>query len=93
MIFLSCTENLTQALLEYDMIEWKVVLQYLDPFKYLLTNSNYLKMIINVQVVILIAFYYLSSVHTKANKNIIMNSFKSSRDIQKKEGGPDSCFG
>ena len=26
-------------------------------------------------------------------KNIIMNSFQSSRDIQKKEGGPDSCFG
>ena len=24
----------------------------------------------------------------KANKNIIMSSFKSSRDIQKKEGGP-----
>ena len=22
-----------------------------------------------------------------------MSSFKSSRDIQKKEGGPDSCFG
>ena len=28
-----------------------------------------------------------------SNKNIIMSSFKSSRDIQKKEGGPDSCFG
>ena len=27
------------------------------------------------------------------NKNIIMSSFKSSRDIQKKEGGQDSCFG
>ena len=27
------------------------------------------------------------------NKNIIMSSFKISRDIQKKEGGPDSCFG
>ena len=27
------------------------------------------------------------------NKNIIMSSFKSSRDIQKKEGGPDNCFG
>ena len=27
------------------------------------------------------------------NKNIIMSSFKSSRNIQKKEGGPDSCFG
>ena len=25
------------------------------------------------------------------NKNIIMRSFKSSGDIQKKEGGPDSC--
>ena len=24
------------------------------------------------------------------NKNIIISSFKSSRDIQKKEGGPDS---
>ena len=30
---------------------------------------------------------------SKANKNIIMSSFKSSRDIQKKEGGSDSCFG
>ena len=29
----------------------------------------------------------------QTNKNIIMSSFKSSRDIQKKEGGPDSCFG
>ena len=28
-----------------------------------------------------------------SNKNIIMCSFKSSGDIQKKEGGPDSCFG
>ena len=27
------------------------------------------------------------------NKNMIMSSSKSSRDIQKKEGGPDSCFG
>ena len=27
------------------------------------------------------------------NKNIMMSSFKSSGDIQKKEGGPDSCFG
>ena len=27
------------------------------------------------------------------NKNIIMSSFESSGDIQKKEGGPDSCFG
>ena len=26
------------------------------------------------------------------NKNIIMSSFKSSRDIQKKEGGPDSIY-
>ena len=26
------------------------------------------------------------------NKNIIMSSFKSSGDIQKKVGGPDSCF-
>ena len=29
----------------------------------------------------------------KTIKNIIMCSFKSSGDIQKKEGGPDSCFG
>ena len=29
----------------------------------------------------------------KENKNIIMSSFKSSGDIQKKEDGPDSCFG
>ena len=28
-----------------------------------------------------------------ANKNIIMSSFKSSRDIHKKKSGPDSCFG
>ena len=27
------------------------------------------------------------------NKNIIMSSFKSSRDIQNKEGWPDVCFG
>ena len=27
------------------------------------------------------------------NKNIIMRSLKSSWDIQKKRGGPDSCFG
>ena len=27
------------------------------------------------------------------NKNIIMSSFKSIRDILKKEDGPDSCFG
>ena len=27
------------------------------------------------------------------NENIIVSSFKSSGDIQKKEGGPDSCFG
>ena len=27
------------------------------------------------------------------NKNIIMSSFKRRNDIQKKEGGPDSCFG
>ena len=26
------------------------------------------------------------------NKNTIMSSFKSSRDIQKKEDGRDSCF-
>ena len=29
----------------------------------------------------------------KTNKNIIMSSFKTSGDIQKKEGGPDRCFG
>ena len=27
------------------------------------------------------------------NQNIIMSSCKSSRDIEKKEGGLDSCFG
>ena len=27
-----------------------------------------------------------------SNKNTIMSSFNSSGDIQKKEGGPDSCF-
>ena len=26
------------------------------------------------------------------NKNIIMSSFRSSGDIQRKDGGPDSCF-
>ena len=40
---------------------------------------------------------YISTVCLKSllqrNKNIIMSSFKSSGDIQKKEGGPDSCFG
>ena len=34
-----------------------------------------------------------SSVALLGNKDIIMSSFKSSRDIQKKEGGQDSCFG
>ena len=29
----------------------------------------------------------------KLNKNIIMCSFKSSGDINRKEGGPDSCLG
>ena len=27
------------------------------------------------------------------NKNIIVSFFQSSGDIQKKDGGPDSCFG
>ena len=31
--------------------------------------------------------------HFSHYKNMIKGSFKSSRDIQKKEGGPDSCFG
>ena len=40
------------------------------------------------------ACYYLFLVHWQTtNKNIIMSSFKSSGDIQKKEGEPDSCFG
>ena len=34
----------------------------------------------------------LLSISEISNKNIIMSSFKSSRDIQKKEGGPDSCL-
>ena len=29
----------------------------------------------------------------ETNKNIIISSFKSSGNFQKKEGGPDSCFG
>ena len=36
---------------------------------------------------------YAKYIEKKTNKNVIMSSFKSSRDIQKKEGGPDSCFG
>ena len=31
--------------------------------------------------------------HNKNKKQKIMSSFKSSGDIQKKERGPDSCFG
>ena len=34
-------------------------------------------------------FSQLVSIHGFMNKNIIMSSFKSSGDIQKKEGGPD----
>ena len=34
-----------------------------------------------------------SNIEGDTNKNTIMSSSKSSRDIQKKEGGPDSCFG
>ena len=30
---ISCTEKVTYSKLEYDMIEWKVVLQYLETFK------------------------------------------------------------
>ena len=30
----SCTEKLTKGLLEYDMIDWKFVLQYFETFKY-----------------------------------------------------------
>ena len=37
--------------------------------------------------------YNVSGKKINMNKNIIMRSFKSSRDIQKKEGGPDGCFG
>ena len=37
--------------------------------------------------------YFLGVHRFSANKNIIMCSFKSSGDTQKKEGGPDSCFG
>ena len=36
---------------------------------------------------------YYAYFHRGLNKNIIMSSFKSSGDIQKKEDGPDSCFG
>ena len=35
--------------------------------------------------------YRLKMDWINTNKHIIMSSFKSSRDIQKKEGGPDSC--
>ena len=35
----------------------------------------------------------VSQLQNHSNKNIIMSSSKSSRDIQKKEVGPDSCFG
>ena len=38
-------------------------------------------------------FFFFGGGVILTNKNIIMSSFKSSRDIQKKEGGPDSCFG
>ena len=36
--------------------------------------------------------YHVVVIKSLSNKNIIMSSFKSSGDIQKKEGGPDSCF-
>ena len=37
-------------------------------------------------------YLYIDSM-SQSNKNIIISSFKSSGDIQKKEGGPDSCSG
>ena len=37
--------------------------------------------------------YKFKKIIENPNKNIIMSSFKSSGDIHKKEGGPDSCFG
>ena len=44
-----------------------------------------------LKCVCLCVFMFL--IYLISNKNIIMSSFKSSGDIQKKEGGPDSCFG
>ena len=49
-------------------------------------DNNYVKLY-------LFWFGFVFSQSSFTNKNIIMSSFKSSRDIQKKEGGPDSCFG
>ena len=43
--------------------------------------------IINIYIAISYASHLLA--HLRANKNIIMSSFTSSRDIQKKEGGPN----
>ena len=38
-------------------------------------------------------FWILFTSDLVINKNITMSSFKISGDIQKTEGGPDSCFG
>ena len=59
------------------------------------TNLAYPKAPSDVRVTLVKEQFVDSLVNTemRLNKNIIMSSFKSSRDIQKKEGGPDSCFG
>ena len=47
----------------------------------------------NKNPIILKVGIHFGKVLFKINKNIIMSSFKSSKDTQKKKGGPDSCFG
>ena len=54
--------------------------------------SHYLETLI-LDYIVRHLYKIMAILHSFANKNIIMSSFKSSGDIQKKEGGPDSCFG
>ena len=69
-----------------------------------LTFNTHIPSYIQLECLLLLTFRSLAAIVSdkstvftfpieKPNKNIIMSSFKSSRDIQKTEGGPDSCFG
>ena len=78
----------------------KLLVKYFDFHKYELLHEKYcflLMQVTNVQRTRVNKAYFwpqiLRNVPNLYNKNIIMCSFKSSGDIQKKEGGPDSCFG
>ena len=55
---------------------------------------DYMRHVMRKPVSFILCFIYTKvKFSCVINKNIIMSSFKSSRDIQTKEGGPDSCFG